>query len=96
MDICDSTIAFTTKCDIPGRLRVKTTITHQVERPLSEKNIDPWQFYIDSVLKFLQCFREAAEAKAAAEQSQAASSLPPEPDVDCGKTLANIRSVVIL
>jgi len=35
--------------------------------------------------------KEAAEAKAAAEQSQAASSLPPEPDVDCGKTLANIR-----
>ena len=41
MDICDSTIAFMTKCDIPGRLRVKTTITHQVEDPLQEKNIDP-------------------------------------------------------
>ena len=34
MDICDSTIAFTMKCDIPGRLRVKTTTTHQVEDPL--------------------------------------------------------------
>ena len=42
MDICDSTTVFTTKCEIPGRLRVKTTITHQVEKPLSEKNIDPW------------------------------------------------------
>ena len=42
MDICDSTIVLTTKCDIPGRLRVKTTITHQVESPPSEKNIDPW------------------------------------------------------
>ena len=41
MDICDTAIAFTTKCDIPGRLRVKTMITHQVESPLSEKNIDP-------------------------------------------------------
>ena len=41
MNICDSTIAFTMKCDIPGRLRVKTTITHQVENTLSEKNIDP-------------------------------------------------------
>ena len=45
MDICDSTIVFMTKCDIPGRLRVKTTITHQVESPLSEKNIDPC-FYL--------------------------------------------------
>ena len=41
MDICDSTNVFTTKYDIPGRLRVKTTINHQVESPLSEKNIDP-------------------------------------------------------
>ena len=41
MDICDCTTVFMTKCDIPGRLRVKTPITHQVENPLSEKNIDP-------------------------------------------------------
>ena len=46
MDICDTTIAFTTKYNIPGRLRVKTTITHQVESPLSEKNIDPC-FFLD-------------------------------------------------
>ena len=35
--------------------------------------------------------REAAEAKAAAEQSQAAQSLPPEPAQNCGQPLANIR-----
>ena len=35
--------------------------------------------------------REAAEAKAAEEQTKAASSLPSEPAADCGQTLANIR-----
>merc|ERR1719150_1265492 len=35
--------------------------------------------------------KEAAEAKAAAEQSQAASSLPPEPDQNCGQSVANLR-----
>merc|ERR1712241_1951 len=35
--------------------------------------------------------KEAAEAKAAQEQTQAASSLPPEPPADCGAPLANIR-----
>ena len=36
-------------------------------------------------------FREAAEAKAAMEQSEAASTLPAEPAADCGEVLANIR-----
>merc|ERR1719291_284916 len=35
--------------------------------------------------------KEAAEAKAAVEQSEAASTLPAEPAADCGKLLANIR-----
>lgn len=35
--------------------------------------------------------KEAAEAKAAVDQSEAASTLPAEPAADCGKTLANIR-----
>ena len=35
--------------------------------------------------------REAAEAKAAQEQTLAASSLPAEPAADCGLALANIR-----
>jgi len=35
--------------------------------------------------------KEAAEAKAAMEQSEAASTLPPEPAANCGEVLANIR-----
>jgi len=35
--------------------------------------------------------KEAAEAKAAADQTQAAQSLPPEPAQNCGEPLANIR-----
>jgi len=35
--------------------------------------------------------KEAAEAKAAVEQSEAASTLPAEPAADCGEVLANIR-----
>jgi len=35
--------------------------------------------------------KEAADAKAAVEQSEAASTLPGEPPADCGKVLANIR-----
>jgi len=35
--------------------------------------------------------KEAAEALAALEQTQAASSLPSEPAADCGQTVANIR-----
>jgi len=35
--------------------------------------------------------KEAASIKAAVEQSEAASTLPPEPAADCGKVLANIR-----
>ena len=44
------------------------------------------------IFKFSIFFiREAAEAKAVQEQTLAASSLPPEPAVDCGLPLANIR-----
>ena len=42
-------------------------------------------------LIFKHFLREAAEAKAAQEQTQAASSLPAEPSADCGAPLANIR-----
>lgn len=35
--------------------------------------------------------KERAEAQAAVEQSEAASTLPPEPESNCGETLANIR-----
>merc|ERR1712107_59805 len=35
--------------------------------------------------------KEAAEAAAAAEQLKAASSLPPEPEPNCGQLIANIR-----
>jgi len=35
--------------------------------------------------------KEAAEAKAAVDQSEALSSLPAEPAADCGQVLANIR-----
>ena len=45
------------------------------------------------VTKLFSIPREAAEAKAAAEQSQAASSLPPEPAQNCGQSVANLRSV---
>ena len=63
MDICDSTIAFTTKCNIPGRLRVKTTITHQVESPLSEKNIDPWESPFNFILEAIFSASRATESK---------------------------------
>ena len=46
------------------------------------------------VTKLFSIPREAAEAKAAAEQSQAASSLPPEPAQNCGQSVANLRSVL--
>ena len=38
-----------------------------------------------------QLCREAAEAKAAVDQSEALSTLPSEPASDCGQVLANIR-----
>ena len=48
------------------------------------------------VTKLFSIPREAAEAKAAAEQSQAASSLPPEPAQNCGQSVANLRSVLVM
>ena len=55
-------------------------------RPSKSKCMKPLQGLLNYFI-----FREAAEAKAAAEQSQAAQSLPPEPAQNCGEPLANIR-----
>ena len=55
-------------------------------RPSKSRSNKPLQILLNHFI-----FREAAEAKAAAEQSQAAQSLPPEPAQNCGEPLANIR-----